>query len=219
MFNRNRGRRVYHKTKESYQQNQYNRGRFTKFNETTPREDCFEENVYEADNILLDNIDPMRPESFPRFTPINKVMYLGISSESAFRTAVSALALKPEFDARLNQKKVQIQLENQASLFKLTQADLTNTISPAIGQITEAVNEVKEMVQTVSSITSTSIGKAKDTNIWKPLSEGEEEDEPPRKKHKKRNYRKKIYESDISEEEDQSPKREKDNQRNAWLLK
>ena len=140
-------------------------------------------------------------------------MYLGISSESAFRTAVSALALKPELDAWLNQKKVQIQLENQASLFKLTQADLTNTISPAFVQITEAVNEVKQMVQSVSSIT---IGKAKASN---PLSEGEEDDEPPRKKQKKRNYRKKNYESDISEEEDQSPKRKKDNQRSAWLLK
>ena len=109
MFNRNRGRRVYHKTKESYQQNHFNRGRVSKFNETTPREDCFEENVYETDNILLGNIGPMRPESFPRFPPINKVMYLGISSESTFKTAISALALKPEFDAWLNQKKTQIQ--------------------------------------------------------------------------------------------------------------
>ena len=120
MFHRSRGRKVYHKTKESYQQNHYNRGRFTKFNENTPREDCFEENVYEADNILLDNIDPMRPESFPRFTPINKMMYVGVSSESAFRTALSALSMKPEYDALLNQKKSQIQLDNQAALLKLT---------------------------------------------------------------------------------------------------
>ena len=103
----------------------------------------------------------MRPESFPRFTPINKMMYLGVSSESAFRTALSALSLKPEFDAWLNQKKSQIQLDNQAALLKLTQLDLTNSISPAIGQITEAVKEVKQMVQSVSKMT---IRKAKASN-------------------------------------------------------
>ena len=73
--------------------------------EPVPRDDCFEDNMYEADNILLDNVDPLGPDSFPRFTPINKTMYLSFSSESMFKTAIAAIAMKPEFDAWLNQKK------------------------------------------------------------------------------------------------------------------
>ena len=95
----------------------------------------------------------MRPDSFPRFTPINKMMYLGFTSESTFKTAVAAVALKPEFDAWLNQKKLQIQMESQASLFKRSQTDLSNTISPAITQITATVKEVQEMVKSVVNLT------------------------------------------------------------------
>ena len=84
-----RGRRVYHKTKDSYQQNTFFRGRFTKNQDPAPRDNCFDDNAYEADNILLDNVDPLRPDSFPRFTPINETMYLAISLESVFKTALS----------------------------------------------------------------------------------------------------------------------------------
>ena len=105
---RGRGRTVYHKTRQAYQQQTFNRGRFTKSQDPIPREDCYDENVYEVENILLDNVDPMWPDSLRRFTPINKMMYLGFSSESSFKTAVAAavVALKPEFDAWLNQKKL-----------------------------------------------------------------------------------------------------------------
>ena len=85
-----------------------------------------------TDNIMLDNVDPLRPDSFPRFTPVNKTMYLSFSSESMFKTAIAAIAMKPEFDAWKNQKKTQLQLESQASLFKLTQSDISNSITPAI---------------------------------------------------------------------------------------
>ena len=100
--------------------------------EPVPQDDCYENNVYEADSILLDNVDPLRPDSFPRFTPINKTMYLSFSSESMFKTAIVAIAMKPEFDSYLNQKKTQLQLKSQTSLFKLTQLDISNSITPAI---------------------------------------------------------------------------------------
>ena len=163
---RGRGRRVYHKTRESYQQYTFNRGRFAKNSDPSPRDDCFDDNVYEADNILLDNVDPLRPDSFPRFTPINKTMYIACASESVFRTAVAAIALKPEFDTWLSQKKTQLQLENQASLFKLTQADLSNSISPAIDQITNTVKEVQVLVKSVVDLSKASLPtqQKKETN-------------------------------------------------------
>ena len=79
-------------------------------------------------------------------------------------------------------KKQQLQLENQASLFKLTQADLTNSITPAIDQITNTVKEVQVMVKSVVDLSKATLP----IHQWKKqnqlLSEGEEEDEPPRKK-------------------------------------
>ena len=36
-----------------------NRGTFTKNIKSSPREHCHDENVYEADNIMLDNVDPL----------------------------------------------------------------------------------------------------------------------------------------------------------------
>ena len=202
---RGRGRTVYHKTRQAYQQQTFNRGRFTKSQDPIPREDCYDENVYEVENILLDNVDPMRPDSLPRFTPINKMMYLGFSSESSFKTAVSAVALKPEFDAWLNQKKLQVQMENQASLFKLTQSDLSNTISPAISQITDTVKEVQEMVKSVVNLTKIQTTNQTSKRHSQSLSDGEEMESPPRKKQKSRSYRKKSLYSESSDEEISSP--------------
>ena len=205
---RGRGRKVYHKTRESYQQNLFNRGRFTRSQEPIPRDDCFEDNVYEADNILLDNVDPLRPDLFPRFTPVNKTMYLSFSSESMLKMAIAAIAMKPEFDSYLNQKKAQQQLESQASLLKLTQSDISNSITPAITQITDTVKEVQQMVKAVvdlsKAVPHTQSLKKKSNS----MSEGEEVDEPPRKRQKHRSYRKKVQESESSEEEANSPNEE-----------
>ena len=88
---RGSGRKVYHKSRESYQQQTLNRGRFARSHDPVPREDCYDDNVYEVENILLDNVDPMRPDSFPRFTPINKKMYLGFTSKCTVKTAVAAV--------------------------------------------------------------------------------------------------------------------------------
>jgi hypothetical protein len=77
--------------------------------------------------------------------------------------------LKPKFDSWLNQKKVQVQQDSQANLCKLTQADISNSVTPAIGQIIVAVKEVKQ-----SSLTQSSGEKHQ-----RSFSDEEEEDEPP----------------------------------------
>ena len=51
---RGTGRKVYHKSRESYQQNAFHRGRFARQQDPFPRDDVFfHDNIYEADNILL----------------------------------------------------------------------------------------------------------------------------------------------------------------------
>ena len=73
--------------------------------------------------MIFDYVDPVHSYSFPHFTPI--VMYIKISSESTCKTMIVALSLKPEFDAWLNQKKLQAQMESQASSLKMTQTSQT----------------------------------------------------------------------------------------------
>ena len=102
-------------------------------------------------------------------------MYLAISLESVFKTAVAAIALKPEFDNWLYQKKTQLQLENQASLFKLTQADLSSSINPAIDQISNTVKEVQLMVKSVVDLSKESIPSQRKMKYKQMTSEGEEE--------------------------------------------
>ena len=92
-------------------------------------------------------------------------------NESTFKTAVAAGAMKPEFDAWLNQKKLQVQMDSQASLFKLTQTDLSNTISPAITQITDTVKEVQE----IAKASSTNQASKRHSQT---LSDGEEIESP-----------------------------------------
>ena len=107
-------------------------------------------------------------------------------NESTFKTAVAAGAMKPEFDAWLNQKKLQVQMDSQASLFKLTQTDLSNTISPAITQITDTVKAVQEMVKSVVHLTKASNTNQASKRHSQTLSDGEELESPPKKKKGKK---------------------------------
>ena len=147
------------------------------------------------------------------------MMYLGFSSESSFKTAVAAVALKPEFDAWLNQKKLQVQMENQASLFKLTQSDLSNTISPAITQITDTVKEVQEMVKSVVNLTKIKTTNQTSKRHSQSLSDGEEMESPPRKKQKSRFYRKKSQYSESSDEEISSPVKRTQKKKDLRMVK
>ena len=77
---RGRGRKVYHKSRESYQQNAFHRGRFARQQDPFPRDDVF------SWQYLRGRQHP----PFPWFTPITKIMFSKIVSTLDPITSISS---------------------------------------------------------------------------------------------------------------------------------
>ena len=77
---RGRGRKAYHKSRESYQQNAFHRGRFARQQDPFPRDDVF------SWQYLRGRQYP----PFPRFTPITKIMFSKIVSTLDPITSISS---------------------------------------------------------------------------------------------------------------------------------